>query len=136
MTFLPTKSDINFERRKNVALFINECIKDEYNEHDRLNYGIEIIRSFGDLMKIELKCRSVGWCTTISDSSGTTLDFEANDTRYVINFTYQTEAVKMRWIDFMFIHHIPFSTLKNVFIIANGNVYAYRDCLVRTTRYN
>lgn len=128
-----TKSDMDFERRKVVAHLINHSIRNIENKHQRCFEGAAIYKRFGNLLKPYLSCRGVIYCNGSYMDGEVEFEFGASRTSFVIHTSVNDEFFQARWIDFMFIHHIPFSPLKDLFILADGKLFAYRACRLDIT---
>lgn len=136
MIYSPTKSDIDYERRLVAAQLITHSIRNIENKHQRSFEGSDIIKRFGSLLNTYLSCRGVSWSNAIISYDGCEIEFGASQMQFKIITDYRAEPLYVRWIDFMFINHIPFSKLKDVIIIAENRVYSYRACRLDIDDYD
>lgn len=132
----PTKGDIDHERRLVVAQLINHSIRNIENKHQRCFEGSAINKRFGKLLKPYINCRGVSWSNGTFSSDESTFEFGAAQMQFSLTTNYKAEHFYARWIDFMYIHHIPFTNLKDVYIIADNRVFSYRACKIDITDYD
>lgn len=131
-----TKTEMNFERRKAVAHFVSESIKDILNSQIRIHAGWELLKNINVFKgKPELIGRQVSWCNGVIDTNRSEIEFHANNKIYIIKVPYRARYAQLRRIDFMYIHHIPFSSLKDIFIIADGRLVIYRGSKLEIANY-
>lgn len=131
-----TKSDIDFERRKVVAHLINHSIRNIDNKHMRCFEGAAIYKRFGKLLKPYINCRGVSWANGTYSTEGSFFEFGAAQMQFEVHTTDKAQPFQARWIDFMFIHHIPFTCAKDLFILADGKLFTYRNCIIDITDYD
>lgn len=131
----PTKGDIDYERRLVVARLINESIRNIDNKHIRSFEGAAINIRFG-LMKPYISFRGVSFSNGTYSGDGCDFEFGAAQMTFNVSTDCRVEHFTARWIDFMFIHHIPFSHLKDLIIIADNKVFSYRACSIEIKDYD
>ena len=131
----PTKGDIDYERRLAVAHLINESIRNIDNKHQRCFEGAAINKRFG-LMKPYLSFKGVSYSNGTYAIDGSYFEFGTARMSFDVITTNKADGFFARWIDFMFIHHIPFSHLKDLIIIADNKVFSYRACSIEIKDYD
>lgn len=136
MTFSHTKSDIDHERRLVAAQLITHSICNIENKHQRCFEGSAIIKRFGSLLNPYIRCRGISWSNATISEMGSEMEFGAAQMKFTIITDDRAEPLYARWIDFMFIHHIPFSKLKDVIILSDNRVYSYRACRLDIQDYD
>lgn len=130
-----TDSELKFERRKAVALFIAKSIKNIDNSLERLNVGLELIDRFG-FMKPYVQCKPTGWCNGTYTESYSNIVFSVEAQSFELEILERARFLHLNWIDFLFIDNHPQSDFKDIFIISNGMSFSYRFCKLKIIKYS